>query len=571
MTKTKGYSNTIETMDKMCYHRVLEFYRYISLFITSLFYLAGKPYYPLMLKLGVVASLLFAALVVSGLYRKYSDAPDTLKAVLFIEILGTAVLLIPTGGMESPFIWYALNPVLVAAGLLPSYLCWAGLLVYLVSATFTSAVLFNEAKTGILPIIIDNAQMFLVFFLITLAVQLLSGLMQQLRSQAMELESRGRELMEVNSRLEQLNERYKDLLEHIMALYHSVEAFTCQDNADKLASTIAEYATKLTGTEVSFFRTTDKVCRAGLFVAGNRKLGDEDIRLIDEISQEVCCSIGPQKVDINGRELLVAPVRTPDKIFGVMGIDIKSCDKNFPTEQYEKQLTFLSDLSAIILERFHLEDVANRLLIVEEQNRIANEIHDGVAQRLFGMVCAIHTLISKKKELTENEITAQLVSIMNAANKATQEIRAAIYQLSPAKSGKRELLSSIKEYVSDLARLNGIVIDFSMNGDERTVDITRKKSLYRIISEAAGNAVRHGKCSKIKIVLEIRTDTIRLCVQDDGKGFDVDKMLNRKERGLGLDNIHSLVKLLNGVIDIKSESGIGTRISVEIPNGKKAV
>lgn len=485
-----------KTEDNDGSYKMLVLYRYISLFITSAYYMACMPYFPLRLKVGVVASLFLASLITSGLYKKYSHAPDALKAVLLVEVLGTAALLIPTGGMDSPFIWYALNPVLAAAGLLPSHLCWIGLSVYLSFATFASAVLRKGEGREVLMIMEENSQLYLVFFLITLAVQLLSGLTKRLKAQTVELKLQSSELMDINAKLEQSNERYRDLLEHIMALYQSVEAFTSQDSTEALARSITDYAAKLTRTDTAFFRVLDGECRPGLFTAGNERLTPEVIEAIDKRAHIGRAQGRPRRLRIRGKDFLIAPVKTPDRFLGILGIDLKSCDGSFPEEQHQRQLDFLSKLSAIILERFHFEDVSDRLMIVEEQNRIANEIHDGVSQRLFGIVCAIHTLIQKRMDLTGDQLTDQLTAIMDSAGRATRELRSAIFKLSSAKAGRREFSSSIKAYVSDLARLNDIEIGFELDGDEDRLDVSQKKALYRIVSEAAGNAVRHGNAAR---------------------------------------------------------------------------
>lgn len=88
-----------------------------------------------------------------------------------------------------------------------------------------------------------------------------------------------------------------------------------------------------------------------------------------------------------------------------------------------------------------------------------------------------------------------------------------------------------------------------------------KKAVYRIICEAVGNSVRHGKCSRIMIVLKIQKEYIELDITDDGVGFDLDK----GSKGLGIQNIHNLVYYFNGSIDIESRLGKGTAIHIKFP------
>ena len=76
-----------------------------------------------------------AAWIITDLQRRYIGNTKILKAIVLTETIGLTVLLIPTGGISSPFIWYALNPVLVAASFLTPLFCWGALTFYLGSAT----------------------------------------------------------------------------------------------------------------------------------------------------------------------------------------------------------------------------------------------------------------------------------------------------------------------------------------------------------------------------------------------------------------------------------------------------
>ena len=96
-------------------------YRFLSLIITSVFYLTGPPQASLIFKIGVVVTVIISAKIVTDLYIKHIDYPVILKTIVLVETLGIALLLIPTGGLDSPFLWYALNPVLVAGSFLSSY------------------------------------------------------------------------------------------------------------------------------------------------------------------------------------------------------------------------------------------------------------------------------------------------------------------------------------------------------------------------------------------------------------------------------------------------------------------
>ena len=92
--------------------RLVLLFRYSSLLLTSFFFLLG-PQSPFIFKALVVAALVVAAGILTDLQRKYAGNDKVLRLIVITETLGLTLLLIPTGGISSPFIWYALNPVIV--------------------------------------------------------------------------------------------------------------------------------------------------------------------------------------------------------------------------------------------------------------------------------------------------------------------------------------------------------------------------------------------------------------------------------------------------------------------------
>ena len=157
-----------------------------------------------------------------------------------------------------------------------------------------------------------------------------------------------------------------------------------------------------------------------------------------------------------------------------------------------RSFEFLSELSEIMLERISMDQVMDQMIIVEEQNRIANEIHDSVSQRLFGIVCSLHSLQVKGRNMTDAELNEEYQFLSESANTTMKELRSAIFRLSSTKRGDTPFLVRLKKYLDEYARLNDIRITYQITGDEAIIPDKVKQALYRIICEACGNAVRHG-------------------------------------------------------------------------------
>jgi NarL family two-component system sensor histidine kinase LiaS len=544
--------------------RIIYLYRYISLLITSFSYIIGEPKSPFFYKAGVVVSLCIAAKVITGLYIKYHENHGIIKRIILAETFGITLLLIPTGGLNSSYIWYALNPVLVAACFLRPAFYWANLVFYMFAATFITYVFYDQF-VEISTLVQDYYQSLLVFILITLAVRLLSGFMQKLDKQAQELALQKEQLMKANNSLEKANETINEELEHIMSLYQTVEAFTSQDNLEGFMRVFADCASRLTKNRLSFFWIApfdNKSSSIAVSSVAQPDMAQELSELINSKWVKLKKLKKAAKICTAKGDFCIVPVSSYASNYGIMGLELKDTDPEEFIRKYERQLTFLSDMSAVIMERFRLEEVSNHLIVAQEQNRIANEIHDNVSHRLFGIVCAAHMVASNWETNSRDEVEKQLLLIRDSANTAMKELRSSIYRLSPKKRGENVLEASLKSYLKNISKLNSIDIDFSMNGSGENLSHYLKKTIYRIVCEATGNAVRHGRCSKIDIDLCIQSGFVKLFVRDNGKGFDIG---NKKQSGLGINNMETLVEAFCGKFELKSQEGYGTEIQVIIP------
>lgn len=549
--------------------KIIYIYRYVSLLLTSLIYVMGEPRSPLVFKMGVILSLLIAGKIVTDTCIKSSNTPNILKTIITTEIIGITVLLLPTGGINSPFVWYALNPVLFAAIFLSPIFCWANLFFYIFSSSIMSFVFFNSNNESITQLISKNSNEILILVLITMAVELMGNLTKQLNRQANDLERQKSELFQINAMLEEAKNRADESLENIMSLYQVVEAFSSQNNLKEFMQVFTDYTTRLTKAEISFFWISQYKSDESLTVIN----GDEDSRedILNEIEvlwKDFKDTDKPILVRITNRDFIIISVKSVSRIYGLMGISVDDINYHDLKLEYFQKLSFLSELSSVILERFQLEEVTDNFMLVEEQNRIANEMHDNVSQRLFGISCAIHSVKAKWQDMTHEQIMEQLDLINDTSNEAMKELRTCIYRLSSKKRGEKFFVLSLQKYLDEFSKLNSINIDFKIIGNPEELSGSIKKALYRIIHEATGNAVRHGKCSNLHISLQEGTAGVKLSIADDGVGFELDRTNGIDYKGLGLSNMEGLVRMLNGRFNISSKPGNGTGIYIFIPKGR---
>ncbi|NYF23613.1 sensor histidine kinase [Sporosarcina sp. JAI121] len=271
--------------------------------------------------------------------------------------------------------------------------------------------------------------------------------------------------------------------------------------------------------------------------------------------------------ELNGDWFGMRVIRTSRNI-GVLGVKISDTSEARKAFLLNRLFDFLAELSEIMLERIYNNQMREQMILIEEQNRIANEIHDSVSQRLFGIVCALHSLQVKSTVMTNDELNDEYLFLSESANTTLKELRAAIYRLSSMKKGSEPFFDRLKKYLGEFARLHGIRVDYQLTGDEVLISEELKHALYRIVCEACGNAVRHGQCTAIELRLSLADGQTVLEIKDNGIGFNLYDYDDKKENGIGLFNMQSIASSFIGTFSIGGLPGLGTEIRVEIPNLK---
>lgn len=520
--------------------KLIASFRYGSLSITSLFYVFNGPASLVPTKIAVVISLYIVSKIITDFYVLYSDNPFKLRLMVLSETLAITLLLVPTGGLDSPFLWYALNPVLVAAWYLSPAFCWFNLFIYISAAVVISAALFKKGQT--LVLIYQHQYLLLVFILITLLVQSLSAMLM---------------------RLQAANKKQREAMDQMMSLYQIVEAFTSEGDWDGFYKMFTGYTAQLTKTGLAFFWQSTAETSAGA-IYSNQEMNDY---AKNALAKHISANLARLKEDPNpefkcsDRIYQAVVIKSSTKLYGLLGLEI---DRKEAFEiNIRKHLTFLSDLTSIMLDRFAMEEANDRLILLEERNRIANEIHDSVSQRLFSIYCSLHTLKGNWAKLSIKQIQQNLCLLSDSANSAMRELRHSIYSLSTQKSGEKIFFQSISQYLMEFSKLNGIETKVNLCGDEEILSTLQKKSLYRIICEATGNAFRHGKATVINVNLEASPEGTQLVILDNGIGINFSKVTHQN-LGLGINNMKNMVHALGGSLALQSCQG--TKVEIVIPN-----
>ena len=463
--------------------------------------------------------------------------------LIAIETIGNLMLLAPSGGIKSPFVWYTINTLLISSVFLDNKYYWLNIITYILGFILLNNAAIKNLSTT--QFIIDESNLVLSYIMIVAAIQAWASVIKKIK--------------EESKRLEEANNTILKYIDHTKELYKSVNILANQGNIEGIISISFEHIKGITKTDTVFFYNIVNETMS----INNSLLSESMEENIIMNLNEIIESDVPLEICFSGLRFLVAPVSSNYETYGVLGFEIRKENTDYESNIY--QLQFLTELISTAFERLKLEEVNHRLLITEEQNRIANDIHDSVLQRLFGMSCGMFSLIRRINDCTLSDIIQELNLFRNVTDTVMKELRNKIYGLSWKKSGYNSFNLEIKKFIDDIKKLNKVNIPFSIIGNTENLSTSMKKALYRIICECIGNSVRHGKAGNIDVVLNISNIRTYLKIRDDGIGFD-SKNYTSNEKGLGIKNLYQLTESLQGEILIESNLNKGTVIEIKIPN-----
>jgi two-component system, NarL family, sensor histidine kinase UhpB len=228
--------------------------------------------------------------------------------------------------------------------------------------------------------------------------------------------------------------------------------------------------------------------------------------------------------------------------------------------------TFNMMLESAEAYRGRLRDVAARALTAqeEERRRIAQELHDGIAQTL----AALRVRLRVARAAEDGAKVEALDGISADIGAATEEIRRIAQGLRPPALDMLGLSPAIESYARSVAETNGLRIDTDITATDGVLSSEAELALYRIVQEALSNVARHSGATSARVDLEVLPGAVHAVISDTGRGFHVAAEMARG--GLGLFGMQERGAYLGGSVEIESTPGSGTRVRVTIPTVETA-
>ena len=237
------------------------------------------------------------------------------------------------------------------------------------------------------------------------------------------------------------------------------------------------------------------------------------------------------------------------------------------TQARERAQELLHELETAHRQLQVYADHVEELTISQERQRMAQELHDTLAQGLAGLILQLEAADSHLEDGNAPKAQETVQRAMERARMTLREARRAIQALRPAALEQNSLVDALGREVDEFAATTGMRAAFQIDSGSPDVPPGAAQDILRIVQESLTNVARHGGAEHVVVRLEARDDRLRVAVEDDGCGFDPDQVAEQPG-SFGLRGLKERAAHLGGELEVRSAPGRGTTVTLEmeIPN-----
>jgi signal transduction histidine kinase len=201
----------------------------------------------------------------------------------------------------------------------------------------------------------------------------------------------------------------------------------------------------------------------------------------------------------------------------------------------------------------------------DERKKISRELHDVIAQTLTGINIRLATL-KKEAALNTKGLDRNIARTQRLVEKSVDIVHQFARELRPAVLDDLGLIPALHSFVKIFSERTHLHVQLTAFAGVEQLDGNKRTVLYRIAQEALNNVSRHAQASRVEISIQKLADGIGMKIKDNGKSFDLERVLNAKGRKrLGLLGMRERVEMVGGTFCVESSPGNGTSIEVKIP------
>jgi two-component system nitrate/nitrite sensor histidine kinase NarX len=290
---------------------------------------------------------------------------------------------------------------------------------------------------------------------------------------------------------------------------------------------------------------------------------------VDSFSADLLSNLPPQSGKSNRQQLISVPLKFKNSIYGCYQFLL-------PTEEpLEKNSLILLETVGkhvgFLVEQARMDSDSARLLLVEERSRMANEMHDSLAQTLASLRMQVRVMDETFQQGDEKSTWEELEKLEKRVEQANSELRSLIGHFrAPIQS--HEVVEAVDGVISTFRQDTDISVYFQNEWQSDDLSAESRTDVIRIIQEALANIKKHAKADNVRVLLRNHSNKYKIMVEDDGEGFEESSVRHSRQgelshgasgKHLGQEIMSERANNLGGVLQVESEPGEGTRVSLE--------
>lgn len=218
-------------------------------------------------------------------------------------------------------------------------------------------------------------------------------------------------------------------------------------------------------------------------------------------------------------------------------------------------------------------EMLHRVVLAQEteRQRVARDLHDATGQSLTALGLGLRSVSSQLKQDPAKAET-NLIQMQNMVENTLVELQRLISDLRPSHLDDLGLAATLRWYIGEIQKRVPLDIKLEVGGEEYQLPGEVRTAMFRITQEALTNILKHAQATAVLVQLNYRSDSVYVCVDDNGQGFEPSRLDKTARPSWGILGMRERVNLLGGEFLIFSMPGKGTRVEIEIPvnkNGKE--
>lgn len=258
---------------------------------------------------------------------------------------------------------------------------------------------------------------------------------------------------------------------------------------------------------------------------------------------------------------IAVPIVANDQVRGVL--TVMSDDLTRYTAKEENELlSSVGEQLGVVVENARLRAQAEQLVVLEERNRLARELHDSVTQSLYSVTLFAEAGLNLSRDGRYERVGSLFADVLETGQQALKEMRLLVHKLRPSILEKEGLARALQHRLSAVEGRAGIKNELICPG-ELAIDPEVEEELFYVAQEALNNSLKHARASEVSVrIAQSKRGALLLTVKDNGQGFD--PAAAAEGSGLGLVSMRERVEALGGTIAYKSTPGEGAAIRVRL-------